>query len=63
MLIMELKNIINKCDNLKTETNILLSEINDINNTNYELLKAKKYYYYSKTYSNAKKKLKTIIEE
>jgi len=50
-----IKHVINECEKLKTERNILLSELNEINNTNYEeLLKAIEYHYYSKRYSNAK---------
>ena len=50
-----IKHVINECEKLKTERNILLGELNKINNTNYEeLLKAIKYHYYSKRYSNAK---------
>ena len=45
----------NVCEKLKTERNILLGELNEINNTNYEeLLKAIEYHHYSKRYSNAK---------
>ena len=44
---------------LKTERNILLGELNEINNTNYEeLLKAIEYHYYSKRFSNAKEETK-----
>ena len=40
---------------LKTEINILLGELNEINNTNYEsLLKAIEYHYYSKSYSKSR---------
>ena len=50
-----IKHVINKCEKLKIERNILLGELNEINNTNYEeLLKAIEYHYYSKRYSNAK---------
>ena len=43
----------------KIERNILLTELNEINNTNYEeLLKAIEYHYYSKRYSNAKAETK-----
>ena len=45
----------NVCEKLKTERNILLGELNEINNTNYEeLLKAIEYHYYSKRYTNVK---------
>ena len=54
-----IKHVINECEKLKTERNILLSELNEINNTNYEeLLKAIEYHYYSKRYSNAKTETK-----
>ena len=54
-----IKHVINECEKLKTERNILLDELNEINNTNYEkLLKAIEYHYYSKRYSNAKTETK-----
>ena len=44
---------------LKTERKILLGELNEINNTNYEdLLKAIEYHYYSKKNNNAKSEAK-----
>ena len=43
-----IKHVINECEKLKSEKNILLGELNEINNNNYdELLKAKEYHYYS----------------
>jgi len=54
-----IKHVINECEKLITERNILISELNEINNTNYEeLLKAIEYHYYSKRYSNAKPETK-----
>ena len=54
-----IKHVINECEKLKTERNILLGELNEINNTNFEeLLKAIEYHYYSKRYSNAKEETK-----
>ena len=42
-----IKHVINECEKLKTERNILLGELNEINNTKYEeLLKAIEYQYY-----------------
>jgi len=54
-----IKHVINECEKLKTERNILLSELNEINNNYYEeLLKAIENHYYSKKYSNAKTEYK-----
>jgi hypothetical protein len=54
-----IKHVINECEKLKTERNILLGELNEINNTKCEeLLKAIEYHYYSKRYSNAKTEIK-----
>ena len=54
-----IKHVINECEKLKTERNILLGGLNEINNTNYEeSLKAIEYHYYSKRYSNAKEETK-----
>ena len=54
-----IKHVINECEKLKTERNILLGELNEINNTKYEeLLKAIEYHYYSKRYSNTKAEAK-----
>ena len=59
MLIMEIKHIINECEKLKSERNILLGELNKINNTNHEeLLNAIEYNYYSKRYGNGKSESK-----
>ena len=59
-----IKHVINECEKLKTERNILLGELNKINNINYEeLLKAIKYHYYSKRYSKLKQNQKKIIKE
>ena len=42
-----IKHVINQCEKLKSEKNVLLGEFNEINNTNYEeLLKDIEYYYY-----------------
>ena len=42
-----IKHVINECEYLRTERNELLTELNEINNTNYaELLKAIEYHYY-----------------
>ena len=42
-----IKHIINEYEKLKSERNILLGELNEINNTKYEeLLKAIEYQYY-----------------
>ena len=49
---------------LKTERNILLGKLNNINKTNYEeLLKIIVYNYYSKSYSNAKTEAKNDCKE
>ena len=54
-----IKHVINECEKLKIERNILLGELNEINNTKYEeLLKAIEYHYYSKRYSNTKAEAK-----
>lgn len=54
-----IKHVINEFKKIKTERNILLGELNEIINTNYEdLLNAIKYHYYSKRYSNAKIEIK-----
>ena len=54
-----IKHVINECENLREERNELLTELNEINNTNYaELLKAIEYHYYSKKYSSAKEEVK-----
>jgi len=54
-----IKHVINECEKLKSERNILLGEFNEINNSKYEeLLKAIEYHYYSKRYSNAKTETK-----
>ena len=54
-----IKHVINECENLREERNKLLTELNEINNTNYaDLLKAIEYHYYSKKYSNAKEEVK-----
>ena len=42
-----IKHVINKCEKLKSERNILLGGFNEINNIIYkELLKAIEYHYY-----------------
>ena len=49
---------------IKNERNILLGELNNINNTNYEVLfKAIEYHYYSKGYVTIKLKLKMIKKQ
>ena len=54
-----IKHVVNECENLREERNELLTELNEINNTNYaELLKAIEYHYYSKKYSSAKEEVK-----
>ena len=54
-----IKHVIDEWEKLKTERNILLGEINEITNTNYEeLLKSIEYHYYSKSYNNAKAETK-----
>ena len=54
-----IKHVINECEKLKIERNILLGELNEINNTKYEeLLKTIEYHYYSKRYNNTKAEAK-----
>ena len=58
------KHVINECEKLKIERNILLGELNEINNTKYEeLLKTIEYHYYSKYIIILKQKLKKITKE
>ena len=54
-----IKYVINECEKLKAERNLLFGELNNINNTNYkELLKAKEYHYILKDIVMLKQKPK-----
>ena len=54
-----LKHVVNECDELKREREIVLNELNRINNTKFDkLLDAIEYNYYSKRYGNRKSESK-----
>jgi len=54
-----IKHVVNECEKLKREREIVLIELNHINNTHYnKLLSAIEYHYYSKKYGNGKNVIK-----
>ena len=54
-----LEHVVNEYAKLKNERMQLLKDLNNINNRkNTEILKAMEFHYYSKSYTNKKKKIK-----